>query len=118
MDEFKLGTDRSLDTDHRSLDRLLENIRLTSLNMAVSAARLRIADDSRELVRKKISELVNLSLDTVNHVARIIKVLNSGTVESESNAERHLAELRQIEETVSRRAMEVIELLTGTGQQD
>ncbi len=114
MDEFRLKTDHELDAGRRSLERLLENIRVTSLNMAISAAKLKIGTDSREIVRRSISELVNLSLDTVNHVARIIKALNSGTDLQETEAEQHLSELKQIEETVSRRSEEVIRLLSNT----
>jgi hypothetical protein len=112
MDEFKLRAVDAQQVDRQAVESLVEDIRLISLNMAISAAKLNIEDNSRKIARRKISELVNLSLDTVNHLARVLKALNSGKDSEENDPAENLTQLEEIEATISRRAQEIVQLLS------
>ena len=112
MGEFKLETAHASQVDRQAVKSLVEDIRLISLNMAISAAKLNFEDNSRKIIRRKISELVNLSLDTVNHLARVLKALNSGEDSEENDPAEHLTQLEEIEATISRRAGEIVQLLS------
>ncbi|MCK4656983.1 MAG: hypothetical protein KAT85_08105, partial [candidate division Zixibacteria bacterium] len=112
MDEFKLRAADAQEVDRQAVENLVEDIRLISLNMAILAAKLNIEDNSRKIVRRKISELVNLSLDTVNHLARVLKALNSGKDSEKNDPAENLTQLEEIEATISRRAQEIVQILS------
>ena len=111
MGKSELKVDRSPAVNQESVENLVEEIRLISLNMAIMAAKLKITGESRTIIRKKISELVNLSLDTINRLARVLKVMRSGTGSEEIDPITFAAELKEIETMVSARSTEIIQLL-------
>lgn len=115
MRKSEARASRATEANRESVERLAENIRLTSLNMAIKAAKLRDDHDSGHIIRNKVRELVTLSLEAVDHVTRALRTLDSVGVESGEQSEKGLAELRRIESGIIERTREIQQLLSGSG---
>jgi hypothetical protein len=113
MDGYRLKAESSSRADRWAVEGLVEDIRLMSLNIAIAAAKLRIESDSKAALRSKVSELVNLSLDTVNNLARVLKALNTGRTSGANDPAEQLTELQRIEKAIFRRAREIAKILHG-----
>lgn len=113
MTDLETSTDRSVEAEREAIDRLAEKIRLTSLDVAMKAARLRGGDESQHLIRNKIRELVSLSLDAVEHVGRALRSLDSEQLGSPDEAERNFTELKRMESNIVERTEELLKLLGG-----
>jgi hypothetical protein len=50
MDEFEVRAVDAQEMDRQAVEHLVEDIRLISLNMAISASKLNIEDESRKIV--------------------------------------------------------------------
>ena len=116
MSESEARTTRAIEADREAVERLAENIKLTSLNMAIKAAKLKDSDDTRHTIRSKVRELVALSLDAANHVTRALRALDSERIGSGGEAEEYLAELKRMESKITELTREVLQLLTGPDQ--
>jgi len=99
------------------VERLVEDIRLSALNIAVTASKLSIEGESRVVIRRRIGELVNLSLDTVNHLAMVMKKMSGESHEGDLDPGEHLAEVRKIEQTINRKVAEIAQLLADSGME-
>lgn len=98
----------ALDTE--AVENLVEDIRLMSLNISIAASKLKIDNDSRIIIRRKVSELVELALNTVNQLVKMLNDLRSGSDSAEPEA--NLSELMEIEKNIKRRAEEIMRLLS------
>jgi hypothetical protein len=101
------------ETDWGALESLVEEIRITTLNLAITATRFSGGGDAGASVRRSTSDLVNLCLDTVN---RLTGVLKSAAVVSEGNptvSDKYLQELEKIESDVRMKSRKIIDLLRG-----
>jgi len=63
------------ETDWGAVESLVEEIRITTLNLAISATKFSGGGDAKASVRKSTSDLVNLCLDTVNRLKQIMDLL-------------------------------------------
>jgi hypothetical protein len=115
MDRQNVRIDPYCAVESEAVETLIEEIRLTALNMAISAARLNITGDQRVIVRKKISDLVNIALETVNRLTRILKVMADRASAENSDPSDFLSELAQIESTVHSCSQEIVLLLRSAG---
>jgi len=112
MDDLDLRSAVTNDLSKEDIAQIIEDIRLTALNMAISAAKLEIKGESRTILRKKISELVNMSLQTVNKLSVIFKSLGSDTsTESKLDPAEYLEQLQTIEKAIAERSEEISLLL-------
>lgn len=110
MGEHGIKTDRPLAPDTEAVENLIEDIRLLSLNISIAASKLKINGDSRVIIRRKVSELVELALDTVNQLVKMLRILKSGSESTEPEA--NLSELMEIEKNIQHRAEEIMRLLS------
>lgn len=111
----KTGLGQPARIDMGTVESLIEDIRLAALNIAITASKLSIEGDSRIVIRRKIGELVSLSLDTVNQLAQVMKKVNGESQQTDLDPEEHYAEVKQIEVTINRKVAEIAQLLAAAG---
>ncbi len=111
----KTGFGQPTKIDKSKVEGLIEDIRLAALNIAITASKLSIEGDSRIVIRRKIGELVSLSLDTVNQLAHVMKKMTGESQEAERDPEEHYAEVKQIENTINQKVAEIAQLLAAAG---
>ncbi len=115
----ELRASLSAEVEPSDLETIVEEIRLSALNMAINAARLKLSGESRSVIRKKISDLINISLDTVTHLAQVFDAMRSGSHEEADDPSVFIDELQTIETTIRDRSAEVMDMLkrAGLGEQ-
>jgi hypothetical protein len=92
------------------VEMLAEDVRITALNIAITAAKLKIAGEPRTVLRKCISDLVTLSLDTIGRVAAILDSLKRGFDDPDSDPEQFAYELEEIRDSIRIRSEEILGL--------
>jgi hypothetical protein len=101
--------------EQSDLETIVEEIRLSALNMGINAAGLKLSGESRSVIRKKISDLINISLDTVTRLAHVFDAMRSGSHDEADDPSVFIDELQTIETTIRDRSAEVIDLLKRAG---
>ena len=97
--------------DRAAVEEIVEEIRLTSLNMAVAAARLKVTGERRTAIRKEISDLLTISLNAAKQLTKAIAAMTSRDGGSQIDPASYLEELEALEEDVLRRSREIMQLL-------
>jgi len=111
----ELKANISTEIEQSDLETIVEDIRLSALNMAINAARLKLSGETRSVIRKKISDLINMSLDTVTRLAHVFDAMRSGSNNETDDPSAFIDELQAIEATIRDRSIEVMELLKRAG---
>ncbi|MFH1891343.1 MAG: hypothetical protein ABIK83_01510 [Candidatus Zixiibacteriota bacterium] len=101
------------ETDWGAVESLVEEIRVTTLNLAIAATKFSGGSEARASVRKSTSDLVNLCLDTVNRVTSVLKTAAAGEAAREVDSEKYLSELETVETNIRDRSRQIMELLRG-----
>ncbi len=97
--------------EQSDLEKIVEDIRLSALNMAITAARLKLSGESKTVIRRKISDLITMSLDTVTRLAHVFDGMRNGNHEKAGDPSAFIEELQSIETAIQDRSAEVIALL-------
>ena len=115
MERPELKANIGAEVEQSDLETIVEDIRLSALNMAINAARLKLSGESRTAIRKKISDLISISLDTVTRLAHVFDAMRTGSYEEDDDPSTFMDELQMIETTVRDRSAEVMDMLRQTG---
>ena len=106
------------ETDWGAVESLIEEIRITTLNLAIAATKFSGGSDARASVRKSTTDLVNLCLDTVHRLASVLRTTAAGEATWEGDSEKYLAELEKVETDIRDKSKQIMDILRGNDISD